>query len=451
MENTIAAISTALGVGAISIIRVSGPDAIENVNKIWKGKDLRTVSTHTIHYGHIIENEEIIDEVLVTIMHSPKTFTTEDTVEINCHGSIATTQKILELLYQNGCSEAQPGEFTKRAFLNGRIDLLEAESVMDLIESKTDQTRKMALNQLQGKVSNLIHELRQKIVNVLANIEVNIDYPEYEDIEEMTLQKLQTELNHIEVEIQNILKASNEGKLMKEGIKTAIIGRPNVGKSSLLNTLLEEDKAIVTEIEGTTRDTVEGIINLEGLLLNIIDTAGIRNTQDIVEKIGVEKSKKLLDESDLILYMVNQNECLTLEDQEMINHLQDKTHIVIINKIDLESKIDLKQIQDHPLVKISTLTKVGIEDLKHKIKELFHLEQIETKDLTYLTNARGIAILKNALHTIAELKEGIQNLEPIDMLEIDLKELWQQLGEIIGESYQEELIDQLFQQFCLGK
>lgn len=452
MEDTIAAISTALGVGAISIIRVSGKEAIEKVNKIFQGKNLESVETHTIHYGHIIEKNKPIDEVLISVMKSPKTFTMEDIVEINCHGGIATTKKVLELLLQTGIRLAEPGEFTKRAFLNGRIDLLEAESVMDIISAKTESSRKMAINQLTGKVSSLIHNLRQKIVDILANIEVNIDYPEYEDIEEMTLSIMQPRIEEIEKEIKYILKESENGRLLKEGIQTSIIGRPNVGKSSLLNALLEEEKAIVTEIEGTTRDIVEGQIILDGVVLNIIDTAGIRETEDVIEKIGVEKSRKLIDNSELILYVINQNQALNEEDRSIIDQLVSKNHILVVNKIDLPSLIDLNEYEEkHPIVYMSALENKGIEELKEKIKELFHMNQVETKDMTYLTNARSIAILKNAVISIEEIKKGIEENQPIDMLEIDLKEVWNLLGEIIGETYQEELLDQLFSQFCVGK
>lgn len=452
MEDTIAAIATSLGVGAISIIRVSGDESISKVNQIFQGKDLEKVKTHTIHYGHIIEDNNPIDEVLVSVMRKPKTFTTEDVVEINCHGGIATTKKVLQLLLQNGVRLAEPGEFTKRAFLNGRIDLLEAESVMDVISAKTESSRKMALNQLTGKVSTLIHNLRQKIVDILANIEVNIDYPEYEDIEEMTLSLMKPRIDEIEQEINNILKESENGKLLKEGIQTSIIGRPNVGKSSLLNALLEEEKAIVTEIEGTTRDTVEGQIILDGIVLNMIDTAGIRETEDIVEKIGVDKSRKLIENSELVLYVMNQNQELNEEDRRIIDQLVSKNHILVVNKIDLPSLINLSEYEEkHPIVYMSALENKGIEELKDKIKELFHMNQMETKDMTYLTNARSIAILKNALVSIEEIKKGIFENQTIDMLEIDLKEVWNLLGEIIGETYQDELLDQLFSQFCVGK
>jgi len=305
MNDTIAAISTTTGSGAISIIRVSGDKAIEIVNKIFKEKDLTKVDSHTIHYGHIEYNNKIEDEVLVTIMRAPKTFTTEDVVEINCHGSIIVTKKILEILLILGCRMAEPGEFTKRAFLNGRIDLIEAEGVMDLINSKSESEKKLALNQIEGKVSNLIKDLRQKILEVLAQIEVKIDYPEYEDIEEVTYNDLKTNIEEVEKEIIRIIKESENGKIIKQGIKTAIVGRPNVGKSSLLNQLLQEEKAIVTDVAGTTRDIVEGTIIINGVILELIDTAGIRKTDDIVESIGVNKSLETIEKADLVLLVLN--------------------------------------------------------------------------------------------------------------------------------------------------
>ena len=345
MEDTIAAISTSLGIGAISIIRVSGKDSIKIVNKIFKGKNLEEVSSHTINYGYIYENDKLIDEVLVMIMKSPKTFTTEDIVEINCHGGISTTNKILELLLLNGCRLAEKGEFTKRAFLNGRIDLEEAEGVMDLINSKTDKDRELALNQLSGKVSNLIKDLREDLIQILSNINVNIDFPEYDDVEEITIPLMKEKLEKINSKINKILEESKNGKIIKEGIKTSIIGKPNVGKSSLLNALIEENKAIVTDIEGTTRDIVEGTLNINGILLNILDTAGIRKTNNVVEKIGVDKSLELINESDLILYVLNNNEELTEEDYNLFNQIKTKNYIVIINKNDLEKKIDENKIE----------------------------------------------------------------------------------------------------------
>lgn len=451
MNDTIAAISTTVGVGAISIIRVSGTDSIKIVNKIFKEKDLEKVESHTIHYGHIIYKDEIQDEVLVTIMKSPKTFTTEDVVEINCHGSIAVTKKILEILLTLGCRLAEPGEFTKRAFLNGRIDLLEAEGVMDLINSKSESEKKLALNQIGGKVSNLIKNLRQKILEVLANIEVKIDYPEYEDIEDVTYNDLNNNIAEVEEEIKRIIKESENGKIIKEGIKTAIIGRPNVGKSSILNNLLEEEKAIVTDIEGTTRDTVEGSIVINGIILDLIDTAGIRKTEDKVESIGVNKSLQTIEKADLILFVLNNNEQLTEYDKEILEKIKEKNHIIIINKIDLENKIELNQLKEENIVKISALKDNNLEELKNKIIEMYNLEELESKDATYLTNARGLSLLKQAQDIISDIKEGIETEQPIDMIEIDLKRIWELLGEITGETYQEELINQLFSQFCLGK
>ena len=450
MFDTIAAISTALGVGAISIIRVSGTDSIEIVNKIFKGKDLTKVDSHTIHYGHIIDKDEIIDEVLVSVMKAPKTFTTEDIVEINSHGGIATTNKVLELVLRNGARLAEPGEFTKRAFLNGRIDLVEADGIMNVIASKTDKARIQSINQLSGKVSNRIKSLRDKLVSIIANIEVNIDYPEYEDIEEVTNDKITPALLDFKNELIHIIEKSDEGKIINQGINVGIFGRPNVGKSSLLNALLEEDKAIVTDIEGTTRDIVEGTINVNGVVLNIIDTAGIRETDNVVEKIGVEKSKSIMDSCDLSILILNNNEPLSEEDIKLLDTLKDKKHIVLINKIDLENKLDLSKINDEYL-QISIFQDKGIEELKQKIIDLFNLGELETEDLTYLSDARSIALLKKALSFIEESLISINNEEPIEMVEMNIKESWNILGEIIGETYKEELLDELFSRFCLGK
>ena len=449
MNDTIAAISTTMGVGAISIIRVSGTEAINIVNKIFKGKDLNTVESHTITYGHIIDNESVIDEVLVSIMKAPRTFTREDVVEINTHGGIAITNKVLELLLLNGCRLAEPGEFTKRAFLNGRIDLIEAEGVMDLINSKTEKSRKLAVNQVNGEVSKLIKDLRQKVIEVLANIEVNIDYPEYEDIEEMTNSMILSNIDSIEKEINNILKHSEDSKIIKDGIKTIIIGSPNVGKSSILNRLLNENKAIVTDIAGTTRDIVEGSIQIDGIVLNMIDTAGIRETDDIVESIGVKKSLDLIEEADLILYVLNNNEKLTEEEKNILSRIKNKNNIVIVNKIDLENNLDLNELPEY--IEMSVKDDIGINELRNKIKEMFNLEQIEQNDFTYLSSARSISLLKKSLESLSAVRNGIENNMPVDMVEIDLKQMWSTLGEIIGETYTDELIDQLFSQFCLGK
>ena len=451
MDDTIAAISTALGVGAISIIRVSGPQSIEIVNKIFKGKDLSKCESHTINYGHIVDNDEIIDEVLIMLMKAPKTFTRENIIEINCHGGIATTNKILELLLNNGCRLAEPGEFTKRAFLNGRIGLIEAESVMDIINSETELTRKLAINGIEGKISKLIKNLRQEIIEILANIEVNIDYPEYEDAIEMTNKILNEKLIYIKDEINKILIKSQNTKILKEGIKIGIFGKPNVGKSSILNRLLEEDKAIVTNIEGTTRDIVDGTFILNGVTIKLIDTAGIRTTNDIVEKIGVEKSKKTLEEVDLIIVVLNNNEELTNDDKEILEITKNKNRIILVNKNDLPNKLDLSIFKNEDVITSNTTTIEGLDNLKNRIIEIFNLGKIDDKDLTYLSSARSISLLKKCVDIINEIDISIMNDIPVDMIQIDLKNIWDILGEIIGESYDDELIDQLFTQFCLGK
>jgi tRNA modification GTPase len=451
MEDTIVAISTAIGVGAISIVRLSGKEAINIVNSCFSGEDLSKARTHTIHYGNIVDGLKKIDEVLVSIMFEPKTFTRENIVEINCHGGIATTQKVLELMLKKGARLAEPGEFTKRAFLNGRIDLVEAEAVMDLINAKTEEAREIALNQVDGQSSKMIRELRQEIIKILANIEVNIDYPEYEDIEMMTNSIIKESLIEIKNKITLIIKESKNGQLIKEGIDTAIIGRPNVGKSSLLNKLINEEKAIVTEIAGTTRDIVEGKLNLDGIIINVIDTAGIRKTNDVVEKIGVSKSLEMINRADLILYVLDNNEALTKEDEEIIEKIKEKNHIIIINKVDLENKLDINKIASEKRIFMSAINNQGLHDLKEKIKKMFEMEQINTKDFTYLTSARSISILEKSLDLLKDIEDAIEKDMPIDMIEIDIKKIWDNLGEIVGETYQEELIDQLFSQFCLGK
>ena len=453
MEDTICAISTSSGVGAISIIRVSGSNAINIVNKIFKEKDLTTIKSHTINYGHIEYKGEIIDEVLVSVMKAPKTFTTEDIVEINTHGGIAPTNKVLEILLEIGCRLAEPGEFTKRAFLNGRIDLLEAEAVMDMIDSKTEIQRKMASNQISGKTSNLINELRSDMVQIISNINVNIDYPEYDDVDIITNDVLLPKITKLKEKINKILEESKNGKLIKEGIKTSIIGRPNVGKSSLLNALLEEDKAIVTDIAGTTRDIVEGQISINGILLNIIDTAGIRNTDDMIEAIGVEKSLKTMDESDLVLFMLNNNEEITDDIKELISKIIDKEYLVLINKTDLESKLDLNSINidKNRVVYLSIINNEGVDKLKNKISDLFNISNITSTDPTYLNNARSISILNKCLDKVGEVEEAVKNNMPIDMIELDIKSIWEELGTINGSTYEEELLDEMFKRFCLGK
>ena len=451
MFDTICSIATTLGVGAISIIRVSGKEAISIVNNIFKGKDLEKVESHTIHYGHIVYEEKVIDEVLVSVMKAPKTYTTEDVVEINCHGGIQTTNKILEILLLNGCRQAEGGEFTKRAFLNGRIDLMEAEAVMDLINSQNDLARQIAINELQGYGSNLIKKLREDLINIISNIEVNIDYPEYEDIYEVTINDLKDKINDIKEKLEKIVKEYEDEKIIKDGITTVIIGRPNVGKSSLLNRLLNSNKAIVTDIPGTTRDIVEGNIMINGINLNIIDTAGIRESTDLVEQIGVKKSLDILKNADLILLLLNNNQPLSKEDLDLFNKVKDKTSIIVVNKNDLEKRIDLSSLETNNIVYINTLTNEGIIPLKEKIAELFNLEKIMTKDFNYITSARQIAKIKECLNLILDIEMGIDNNVDLDLLELDLRHIWENLGNIIGESYDEELLDELFSKFCVGK
>ena len=450
MSDTICAISTALGVGAISIIRVSGDDAIDIVNKIFD-KDLTKKESHTINYGHIVYKGEIIDEVMVSIMKSPKTFTKEDTIEINSHGGVAVTNKVLEILLLEGARLAEPGEFTKRAFLNGRIDLVEAESIMDLIESKTETSRKLAISGMEGKVSNLVKNIIDNLVKVNANIEVNIDYPEYEDIEIVTKEKIEEMSKYINKELTKLLNESENGKLIKDGINTLILGRPNVGKSSILNKLIEEDKAIVTSVAGTTRDIVEGQIRVNGILLNIIDTAGVRETEDIVEKIGVEKSLSLVNDADLIILVFNNNEKLTDEDKKLLEYTKETKRILVINKIDLENNLDISNLKNERIVKVSALKDSGIENLKNEINDMFNLEEINLGDFTYLSNSRQISLVKKAVEISKNLEDALNNDVPIDLLEIDIKEICEILGEIIGESYDDKLIDTLFSNFCLGK
>lgn len=449
MDDTIVSISTSLGVGAIAIIRLSGPKAIEIVNKIFKGKDLTKVDSHTINYGYIKENDTIIDEVLVSIMRAPKTYTTEDVVEINTHGGIATTNKVLELCLTNGARLAEPGEFTKRAFLNGRIDLTQAEAVEDIITSTTDKSLNLSMNQLTGSLKKLITDTRKTMVNLMANIEVNIDYPEYEDAENITIPLLKEKLVPIKNKLSKLLEESKNAKIIKDGIDVALIGRPNVGKSSLLNLFLEEEKAIVTNIAGTTRDIVEGQTIINGIKINFIDTAGIRNTTDVVEKIGVEKSKQMISKADLNILILNNNEPITNEDKELLELIKSKPSIIFINKNDLETKLDLKQMPN--IVQGNTLSLEGIKDLKQKIIEYFNLEKIEVKDATYLTNARQNALIKNTISYIDQALEDIENEVPVDMIEINIRAAWDTLGEIIGATYKDELLDELFSNFCLGK
>lgn len=450
MNDTIVAISTTVGVGAISIIRLSGKESIQIVSKCFKGKNLEEVKSHTINYGYIIDNNEIIDEVLVSVMKAPKTFTAEDVVEINCHGGIITTNKILEIMLNNGARLAEPGEFTKRAFLNGRIDLIESESIMDLISSKSDDARKLALTGVEGKISKLVNEFRDSLKHLLSSIEVNIDYPEYYDIEIVTRKDIEKNISKMKQKLSDLIAESKDIGMIKNGIKTVIIGKPNVGKSSILNKLLQKEKAIVTDIPGTTRDIVEGEIYIDGILLNIIDTAGIRETEDKVERIGVEKSLSLINDADLTIVVLNNNEILTPEDEEILEKTKEKERIIVVNKVDLKTKLvlpkDLKNV-----VKTSANTFEGVEELKQKIKQLYNTEQLKLNDYTYLSSSRQLSLAKRAYQSLASAENALKNNMPIDMIEIDLKECFDLLGEIVGITYSDEIIDNLFKNFCVGK
>jgi tRNA modification GTPase len=458
--DTIAAISTPMGEGAIAIVRLSGDEAVSIVDKLFKGKGtkkLADVPTHTIHYGHLIdpETEQIVEEVMVTVMRGPKTFTREDVVEINCHGGLVTVNRVLQLVLKNGAHLAEPGEFTKRAFLNGRIDLSQAEAVMDLIRAKTDRAMNVALGQMEGRLSKLIQKLRQEILETLAHVEVNIDYPEYDDVEEMTHQMLIEKATYVKKEIERLLQTAQQGKILREGLSTVIIGRPNVGKSSLLNSLVHENKAIVTDIPGTTRDVIEEYVNVRGVPLRLLDTAGIRETEDVVEQIGVERSRKVLKEADLILLVLNNNEELTPEDEQLFEAVEGMDVIVIVNKMDLPQKIDMERVKElannHPLVTTSLLHEQGVDELEEAIASLFFEGSLEAGDMTYVSNSRHIALLNQALDAINDVIKGVEMGTPIDIVQIDLTRTWELLGEIIGDTVHESLIDQLFSQFCLGK
>ena len=437
--DTIAAISTPPGEGAISIVRMSGEEAVSIAQKVFSGKDLTKVKSHTINYGHIVDpkTHEEIDEVMVSVMLAPKTFTREDVVEVNCHGGIVATNRILQLLLVNGARLAEPGEFTKRAFLHGRIDLTQAESVMDLIRAKTDRSMKIALNQLDGNLSHLIDSLRKDILDVLAQVEVNIDYPEYDDVEEMTTKLLKEKAIEIKQRIEQLLRTASQGKIMREGLATALVGRPNVGKSSLLNHLLHE------------------YVNVAGVPLKLIDTAGIRETDDKVEKIGVERSKKAIEQSDLVLLVLNAAESLTKEDLELIRLTNDKKRIIILNKTDLEEKLDRKELAkisgNAPVYATSILKNEGVEALEEAISKLFFNGIENSQSTVMVTNARHVALLEKAQNSLDSVLEGISSGMPVDLVQIDMTEAWNLLGEITGDSYEDELLDQLFSQFCLGK
>ncbi len=457
--DTIAAISTPPGEGGIGIVRLSGDEALEIAEKVYKqgNKRLSDQPSHTIHYGNLYnpKTDEKIDEVMVTIMKAPKTYTREDIVEINTHGGVLVTNKVLQTILAAGARLAEPGEFTKRAFLNGRIDLSQAEAVMDVIRAKTDSAMHNAISQLDGNLSNLISEIRQEILNTLAQVEVNIDYPEYDDVEEMTSKLMQEKAAEVKAQVEGILETAQQGKILRDGLATAIIGRPNVGKSSLLNAFARQEKAIVTDIAGTTRDVIEEFVNVKGVPLKLIDTAGIRDTEDVVEKIGVTRSKKAIEEAELVLLVFDQSEKLTDEDFEMMRLTEGKERIIILNKMDLEQKLNIDQllnkVDPKSVIPVSVVESNGIEEVEKAIVNLFFAGKTGEKDATYISNIRHISLLEQAIEALDEVINGIEFGMPVDLVQIDLTRAWDCLGEVTGESVQDELITQLFSQFCLGK
>ncbi|WP_010197881.1 tRNA uridine-5-carboxymethylaminomethyl(34) synthesis GTPase MnmE [Bacillus sp. m3-13] len=458
--DTIAAISTPMGEGAIAIVRLSGEEAFRIIDEIFvtpSSKKMKDVASHTIHYGHIVDpkTDKIIEEVMVSVMRGPKTFTREDVVEINCHGGLVSVNKLLQLVLSRGARLAEPGEFTKRAFLNGRIDLSQAEAVMDLIRAKTDRAMNVALGQMEGRLSKLIQKLRQEILETLAHVEVNIDYPEYDDVEEMTHQLLLEKSTYVKEELEKLLQTSQQGKILREGLSTVIIGRPNVGKSSLLNSLVHENKAIVTDIPGTTRDVIEEYVSVRGVPLRLVDTAGIRETEDIVERIGVERSREVLKKADLILLVLNNNDDLTMEDKQLFEAVKGMDVIVIVNKTDLPTKIDIGQVKElanhHTVISTSLKEEQGIDELEEAISSMFFQGDLEAGDMTYVSNSRHIGLITQAQQALEDAIVGMESGVPIDIVQIDLTRTWEILGEIIGDAVHESLIDQLFSQFCLGK
>ncbi len=449
MKDTICAIGTLVGDSSINLIRISGEDSIKIVNNIFSG-DLSKKETHTITYGFILDGKEKVDEVLVSIFKAPKTFTREDIVEINTHGGKMAVNKIMELLLSSGCRMAEPGEFLKRAFLNGRIDLVEAESVSDMITSSTEAARKMSMRGISHELSNKINDLRENIISLIANIEVNIDYPEYEDAVVVTCDLVKEKIDYVEDKIKEMVDLSKNGLIIKNGINIAIVGKPNVGKSSILNALLGEEKAIVTDIKGTTRDIVEGSILINGIEVNLFDTAGIRETDEVVESIGIQRSIKKIDEADLVLFVIDSSSDFEDEDKQVLDNLNNKNVLVIYNKIDIGNN-KIKDLEKYDSIEISSSDKDKIKLLKDKISEIFNLDDINKSDYTYISNVRQISLLKKCLNIINDIRKELDNDTPVDLMELNIKLLWETLGEITGNVYKDELLDEIFSKFCLGK
>lgn len=449
MVNNIAAIATGLSAAGISIIRISGETAISEVNKIFKGRDLTSVDANTLTYGHIVDNDQIIDEVLVGIMHNPRSFTGENVVEINCHGGMLITERILKLVLTLDVEMAEPGEFSKRAFLNGKKSLSEVSQTMELIEAKNETALNLAINTFSNPTNKLVEGLRSKLMDIISVIEVSIDYPEYDDIEEMTNEKLLPQIDQFQSEISAIIEDSKRGALFKNGIDVAIVGSPNVGKSSLLNYMSRENKAIVTDIAGTTRDVVENEINMKGLTLNLLDTAGIRDTDDVVEKIGVEKSREQIELAKLVLFVIDSSRSLTAEEVELYKLVSNKKHIVILNKTDLEQQVDTDHFDN--FISLSALNQSGIENLEHKILEVLDLDSFDSQNAKYINRIQDVQKLEKTQSLLDEVREQIEFGMPVDTVEIDLKDALFSLGEILGIEVKNDLLNELFSRFCLGK
>ena len=456
-ETTIAAISTAMSASGIGIVRISGPEAFEVASEVYRSKGgkkmLKNVPSHTIHYGYIYDNEEMVDEVLVMTMRAPRTYTGEDTIEIDCHGGVLAMQKVLETVLKHGAVIAEPGEFTKRAFLNGRIDLSQAEAVMDVIRSKNEYALKNSVNQLKGNVRKTVQRIREKILYHIAYIESALDDPEHYDLEGYP-EELEEIVEQESAEIEGLLKSSADGKIMQEGLKTVILGKPNAGKSSLLNMLLGEERAIVTDIAGTTRDVLEEYINLHGVTLRVADTAGIRQTEDLVEQIGVTKAREMAADADLILYVVDSSKPLDENDRDIIKNLLEKKTIVLYSKTDLEPAIKIEEIQEMlelPVIPVSAKEETGVRELEEKIREMFFSGEINFNDEVYITNERHRQELIKAKNSLALVKNSIEAGMPEDFFSIDLTDAYESLGRILGESMGEDLVNEIFSKFCMGK
>ena len=454
--STIVSISTAPGIGGIGIIRMSGEKSFEILDKIFKPKTsqkIEDIKGYTIKYGHIVENNEIIDEVLVSYFKAPRSYTTENMCEINSHGGNVVVKKILEICLKNGAELAEPGEFTKRAFLNGRIDLAQAESVIDVINAKSDKEAKSGIKQLEGYLSKEIKGIKQEILDVLVNIEVTIDYPEY-DTPEVQEKEIAQILESVGKKLKKLEKSFDNGKIIKDGIKTAIIGKPNAGKSSLMNVLLGEERAIVTEIAGTTRDTLEEHIYLQGISLNVVDTAGIRDTEDIVEKIGVERAMKAAEDADLIIYVVDGSRALDENDKEIMEFIRGRRAIVLLNKTDLKLAVDKDELENacgHAVIPISAKEEQGIEALEEEIKRLFYHGKISFNEQVYITNVRHKEALEQTLDSLKMVKQSVSDGMPEDFYSIDLMNAYEQLGKILGEAVEDDLVNEIFSKFCMGK